>query len=102
MVPTKIIVQGDPDIADLIPDFLEHRRADVQAMLQAVEAGEFQSVQAKGHSIKGVGGGYGFDAITDFGAQIEKAAITQDRQAVDDAVQALSTYLECVEVVYPD
>ena len=61
-------------IADLVPDFLDGRRRDVVAISAAAERGDLEAVRALGHDMKGSGGGYGFDRITQFGAALEAAA----------------------------
>ncbi|HZC67063.1 MAG TPA: Hpt domain-containing protein [Nitrospirales bacterium] len=67
----KILVRVDPEIAELIPGFLANRRKDVTAMLDAVQRSDFETVRLLGHSMKGAGGGYGFDAITVIGGALE-------------------------------
>lgn len=52
-----------------------------------------------GHSMKGSGGGYGFDAITAIGNSLELAAKEQDETAIRDMVGELSDYLKRVEIV---
>lgn len=96
----KILVQGDPDIADLIPRFLAHRKADVETVRAAIRNDEYERIQFIGHSMKGVGGGYGFDAITEIGARIEQGAIDQNRSDIELVIDELVDYLERVEVVY--
>ena len=96
----KIIVHVDPDIADLIPGFLENRHKDIKTMGEAVTQGDFEAIQVLGHSMKGAGGSYGFDAITDIGKALEQAAIAKDSGGIKKSVQELSAYLDCVEVVY--
>jgi PAS domain S-box-containing protein len=92
-----IVVRGDPKFADLIPRFLQHRRQDVVAMLDALERGDFQAVERLGHGMKGAGGSYGFQAITDIGAALEQAAQRADADASRQWVGALTVYLDRVE-----
>src|SRR5471030_3333391 len=72
------VVRGNPKFADLIPAFLQNRRQDVVAMLEALERGDFPTVERLGHDMKGVGESYGFSAITDIGAGLEQAAASAD------------------------
>jgi len=95
----KIIIHVDPAIAELIPGFLQNRRKDIAAMLDAVQRGEFESVRVLGHSMKGDGGGYGFDAITEIGAALEQAAKQRNAVEIRDRVHELSRYLDQVEVI---
>jgi HPt (histidine-containing phosphotransfer) domain-containing protein len=96
----KILVKVDPDLADLIPGFLENRRKDVTAMQKALGAGDFETVRILGHSMKGAGGGYGFDAVTDIGAALEQAAKGRNADEIRLRVDDLSAYLDRVEVIY--
>jgi HPt (histidine-containing phosphotransfer) domain-containing protein len=96
----KIIVHVDPDIADLIPGFLENRYKDIKTMGEAVIQGDFETIQLLGHSMKGAGGSYGFDAITDIGKSLEQAAKDKDAEGIQRSVQELAIYLDRVEVVY--
>jgi CheY-like chemotaxis protein/HPt (histidine-containing phosphotransfer) domain-containing protein len=97
----KIRVRANPKLADLIPGFLEHRREDVIAIGEALDRGDFATVERLGHGMRGAGGSWGFDAITDIGAALEEAAGNADGDASRKCVVQLSTYLERVEVVAP-
>lgn len=96
----KIIVHVDTDLEDLIPGFLENRRNDVKSMLEALNQGDYETIRILGHSMKGSGGGYGFDAITDIGASLEQSAKGKNPEEIRKRVDELSTYLEHVEVRY--
>ena len=96
-----IIVKIDPDIEDLIPGFLENRKADVDKIRQSIEAGNYADIRIIGHSMKGAGGGYGFDAITDIGDLIEKAALVSDDSVIKEQTSVLEDYLSRLELV-PD
>lgn len=96
----KIVVQVDADLEDLIPGYLQNRRKDAEAILQALESQDFETIRVLGHTMKGTGGGYGFDAITEMGRVLEEAAKSQNTQAIQQEVAALLGYLEAVEVVF--
>lgn len=95
----KIRIHVDPDLADLIPGFLKNRRNDLAAMQEALARAEYDTIRILGHSMKGAGGGYGFDAITDIGAVLEQAARDMNPDAVRKGLQDLCSYLNRVEVV---
>ncbi|TAJ09263.1 MAG: Hpt domain-containing protein [Nitrospirae bacterium] len=96
----KIIVQGDPDLQELIPGFLENRRKDVAILIAANDRGDFQAIQALGHRLKGDGGGYGFDGLSAIGYALEQAAQERNQETVRSRVAELSSYLSRVEVIY--
>jgi HPt (histidine-containing phosphotransfer) domain-containing protein len=96
----KIVVQVDADLEDLIPEYLQNRRQDVEAILKALENQDYETIRVLGHTMKGTGGGYGFDAITDLGQTLEEAAKNQNEPAISQATAALRDYLQAVEVIF--
>jgi len=96
----KITVRLDPDIQDLIPGFLENRKKDVSAIQAALANGDFGTILVLGHTMKGDGGGYGFDAISEIGAIIETAAKQKNAEQIQQGTQRLADFLARVEVVF--
>ena len=64
----------DPDIADLVPGYLEDRRADVVRLRAALASGERELVRRVGHQIRGSGTSYGYPDLTALGEQLELQA----------------------------
>lgn len=98
----KFIVHVDADLEDLVPEFLENRQQDIGTMTEALTRQDFDVIRRLGHSMKGAGGGYGFEGITDIGRAIEEAARVQDAGEIRRAIDELASYLERVEVVYEE
>lgn len=96
----KIVVQVDADLEDLIPGYLQNRRHDVDPILKAVDKQDFETIRILGHTMKGTGGGYGFDAITEIGRDLETAAKEANVPAIRQKAAALLAYLQAVEVVF--
>jgi len=97
---TKIIVRIDKDLEDLIPGYIENRHKDIKSISASLENGDFENISILGHSMKGSGGGYGFDEITTIGASIEKAAKENDAEEIKRWIEKLSHYIESVEMIY--
>lgn len=93
-------VRVDPDIKDLIPDYLKNRRDDLLVYQKALETGDFDSIGVLGHSMKGSGGTYGFDELSNIGRAIEKAAQIRDKESAHQSIIALADFLKNLEVVY--
>jgi CheY-like chemotaxis protein/HPt (histidine-containing phosphotransfer) domain-containing protein len=94
-----ILVRAEPKFADLIPVFLQNCRKNVIAMLDALDRGDFETVEILGHGMRGAGGSYGFQPITDIGAALEQAAESADTDASRKWVGELSRYLDRVEII---
>jgi CheY-like chemotaxis protein len=95
-----ILVRANAKFADLIPGFLQNRRQDVIGMLDALDRGDFETVETLGHGMKGAGGSWGFQPITDIGAALEQAAQSADTDAARKWVGEVSRYLDRVELVF--
>lgn len=98
----KIVVYVDSDLEDLVPEFLENRHEDIEKINELLGSDEIAEIQRLGHSMKGSGGGYGFDEITEIGKQLEQAAERGNKTEIDKLNQKLAKYLTKVEIVYQD
>lgn len=96
----KIIVKIDPELIELIPAFLENRGTDIQLMNKALKASDYEIIERTGHGMKGAGAGFGFEAITEIGAALEKAAQDKDSELIQKGIDALSHYVQNLEIIY--
>jgi HPt (histidine-containing phosphotransfer) domain-containing protein len=96
----KIIAHVDPDLEDLIPGYLANREKDIAAIHDALEKNDLDTIRILGHSMKGSGGGYGFERITDIGMMVEKAAKEGRNEDIRLQMKRLEDYLRRVEIVY--
>jgi HPt (histidine-containing phosphotransfer) domain-containing protein len=91
-------VKVDDALRELIPRFMAHRHAELARLTEAVASHDLDEARRIGHSLKGVGGGYGFEEITRLGADIERAARDCDEAALAALTAELTRYLDSVEV----
>ncbi len=98
----RIVVEVDPEIGDLIPDFLQHRRDDLSLLIGALERADFETLRSVGHRMKGEGVGFGFQVMSDIGAALEEAGRTKNTKLAQQQVWALSRYLDHVQVSVPE
>jgi len=96
----KIVVQVDAELKPLVPGYLEHRLRDTGLIRDALTRKDFELIEHLAHILKGSGGGYGFDFISEIGDQMEERAQSGDSEAVFQCVNELALYLERVEVIY--
>lgn len=92
------VVYVDEELADLIPEFLENRRRNVEQITRLVQAGNYEELTRLGHTMKGVGGSYGFIEISEIGRGIEEAGARGDQQAITTLCERLAAYLAGVTV----
>lgn len=92
------VVYVDEELADLIPEFLENRRRDVEQITRMVQEGKYEDLTRLGHTMKGTGGGYGFPEISEIGREIEEASVRGDRMTITTLCERLAAYLATVTV----
>jgi HPt (histidine-containing phosphotransfer) domain-containing protein len=97
---THLIVRPEPDLADLVPVYMERRQRDVIGLEDALLLGDYGTICILGHSMKGSGGGYGFDGISEIGLRLESAGRDSDYRPARLAIDDLKSYLGNVEVRY--
>ncbi|MDY6856080.1 MAG: Hpt domain-containing protein [Thermodesulfobacteriota bacterium] len=95
-----IIAYVDADLEDLVPGFLENRQEDIRTIREALKNNDYETIRILSHSMKGSGGGYGFDQVTNIGEALEQAAKDRNDEEIRKRVDELSNYLEHVQIVY--
>jgi hypothetical protein len=102
MDDNKIDVCIDKDLETLIPDFLNNRQEDINELKKAMELIKTESLRILGHNMRGLGGSYGFERITEIGEKIENAALglESNLNIIEENSQDLREYLENINVVY--
>ena len=94
-----ILGSVNPKFADRIPAYLRNCRQNGIVMLDALDRVDFETVKYLGHQMRGSGGAFGFQAITDIGAELQQAAESSDTEASRKWVGELSRYLDRVETI---
>jgi len=94
-----ILVRTNPRFADRVPAYLQSCRKNTLTMLDALARVDFETVTYLGHQMRGSGGAFGFQAITDIGAALQEAAESADTDASRKLVGELSSYLDRVETI---
>src|SRR5258705_3504155 len=99
-MPDRVIVEVDEGLSDLIPGFLTHKRTDISTILAAIGRRDYAEISRTAHRIKGEGGSYGFDTMTELARSLEVAAETRDDSAATTLVRQLLNYIDHVEIVF--
>ena len=95
-----IRIEVDQELVSIVPDFLDHRRLDCLLIERLLAECDLEGIQSLGHRMKGSGGSYGFDEISEIGESLEFAALVADADGIMSAVERLKLYLSRLMVSY--
>jgi len=98
--PGEILVEIDRDFLPVVPGYLENRCAECTLIPELLAAGNFDEIRLLGHRMKGSGGSYGFDEISEIGEKLECAALRHDEEQIHSSIEWLQRYLDSVTVAY--
>ena len=93
--PTPLLssLSTDPDMLDLVEEFVQALPERVHAIEDAVTANDLDTLTRLSHQLKGASGGYGFDTIGQAAATLEQSA-----KAADSVAQLTSQVRELVNL----
>jgi signal transduction histidine kinase/CheY-like chemotaxis protein/HPt (histidine-containing phosphotransfer) domain-containing protein len=93
-------VACDPDMQELLRNFIDNLPRRTERMLELVRNNEIEQLRQAIHQLKGAGGGYGFAEITQRAAEVERTikngaaldAIAADVQSLVELLQRVEGY----------
>lgn len=89
----------DPDLADYIPTFVDNRKKEIQQANSDLEAKDFESLRALGHTLKGCCASYGFVELGDLGRKLEDTAKNEKSEEISSLLTDMTWLLDHYEVV---
>jgi hypothetical protein len=95
----RIPLRVEPQLKDLVPGFLAHRRRDLERMRTALRAGDLAAIRDVGHNIRCFSRVYGFDVLTSLGDEIQVAADECSTLRIVHLQGQLADFLARVELV---
>jgi len=96
----KYDIEVDQDLKEFIPIFKENRQKDIEALKLALAEKDQEKIQFIGHSLKGVGSGYGFVEVTNIGQVIEAKAKENAMGDIKLLITQLEDYMTHVKITY--
>lgn len=96
---SDLVVQPDPDLADLIPDFLNNRRRDMTDVNAAIARSDFEFIRRTAHTLKGICRPYGFIYLETLSKRLEVAGQQENLAEVKNIAAEMAEYLDRVQVV---
>lgn len=97
---TDPIVYLDSFYLELTDDYLKEELSNIDRIISALENFDFTAVEWFADMIKGHGGSFGFNAITDMGRNIEQAAKKRNIFSIRYWINELIKYVQTVQVIY--
>ena len=85
-------------LEDQLPVFLESRRSELDALLEAIASNDLVTVRQIAQQMKNAGGPYGFAAISLIAADIDQAAQRPDKRRLVELVQEYASYLSRMRI----
>lgn len=82
--------------------YMELRMEELAQMEEAIAAGDDETVRMLGHRLKGTGTSYGFERLTELGADLEDAGKVGDMHLAEKLAAEVRGYLENVDVVFEE
>jgi HPt (histidine-containing phosphotransfer) domain-containing protein len=98
--PATWVVRPDPDLADLIPAFMQNRRTELAELESAIARGDFEFIRRTAHTWKGICRPYGFMHLETLSRSLEEAGLVDDKDEVQAVIGEIRTYLQNVRIVY--
>ena len=80
--------------AEMQEMYINHTSKELVSIMDNLETNSFDSLRTFGHNIKGSGGMYGFNEVTDIGAVIEAAAKDEDMALIKSNLKNLDSFLK--------
>jgi CheY-like chemotaxis protein/HPt (histidine-containing phosphotransfer) domain-containing protein len=84
----------EQELRDRRPQFLHNRRKDLVALQAAAARGDYRTIGLLSHRMRGISASYGFPEVGKLGHELEVAANSADRPAVDTQLAKLASLLE--------
>jgi PAS domain S-box-containing protein len=89
--------QAARKLAERTPAYLENCRGSIAILHAALDRADFPAVVILGHNLRGSGGGFGFQALTDIGAGLERAAAGAELEESRSWVSELASCLDRID-----
>ncbi len=84
----------DDEWAEMQEMYINHTFKELNSIKENINSTTFDSLRTFGHNIKGSGGMYGFNEITEIGATIESAAKEENMDQIKSKLDSLETFLK--------
>ena len=96
--PIRSRFAGDEDYRELLEMFVEDIPERIAALQATLEAETWTEMRYLAHQLKGAGGGYGFDSLSQSAGVLEQASDSQDTDRILSSCNTVIAQLRRVTV----
>jgi HPt (histidine-containing phosphotransfer) domain-containing protein len=98
--PIYSTFQHEDDFRELLEDFVDNASTRRNVLQESYVGGQIDTVRVQAHQLKGAGGGYGFEGLSDLAARLEEACkrSTPDVNEIGPLLDDVVDYLARVTV----
>lgn len=97
---SKTKVEIDADLEDLIPQFLDNRKKDIETLEHLVAQNDLQAVSQLAHKIKGAASSYGFNELSELASKMEMQTKSNQSAGLDDLIKKMKMHFLSIEIHY--
>ncbi|MGH7906106.1 MAG: PAS domain S-box protein, partial [Candidatus Binataceae bacterium] len=97
---SAIVVEVPEELCKLMPGFISRKRDEAVELRTAIERRDFETITNIGHRIKGEGGSYGLDRVSEIGAALEESAKLLDGDGARRLTDVFADYIGRIEIIY--
>jgi PAS domain S-box-containing protein len=90
-------VSVDPDLVDLLPQYINNRTKDLEALGVWIKENNFLEIESVGHKLKGHARSYGFPNLERIGTELEKAAAKRNKKIVSKMINDFRAVLATIK-----
>lgn len=94
----KIAIEVDVDLQDLIPQFIENRKQDIESLEALVMQNDLEAISQLAHKIKGTAAGYGFSELSELASRMELFAKNGESLPLPELVRKMRAHFSNIEV----
>ncbi|GEM_PF-1232217 len=86
------------EIRQIAENFLENCTDQISEMATALTGQDYETVQAISHKLAGEGAAFGFDPISQLGAELNKAATSENQERAVELLEELDDFLKNIHL----
>ena len=84
----------DPIVLSLLPGYIKSRRLEIFQLQRLLAENAFDKIRLIGHNLRGSGGLYGLNAVSEIGKKIEEFALESNQKGLGSSIQELHYFLD--------